>query len=615
MMAVRLAWRRLSPAEQGVLRRLAVFAGPFSRGAALEVAGATAVALLSLADDALLIREPSGGYALPALVRRYAAGRLAALPDEAAAAHGRHAACYARFLAERLPAFGQDRLVLDEVARELANVKQAFSWAAAAGDGALLQPLAGGLVAYYALSGPFDEGAALLAAAPGDHGGLTVESARLRALHGERREAGRLLEAVRARVRLGGDRRLAAAVAAAGGALLAEEGPSAAARHELELAILLAREAGLREAEAAARQSLGVVLLAAGEPALARAQGERLRRRAAAGSDRLGEARALLILGGVAAAGGAFGEAEPAFRESLRLAREAGARPETVQALVGLGTTLDEGHGRHPEGRRLLEEAQTLALPLGAGFAAGLTLIPLARNARFGGRPGEARALAEIALLAARNGGGLVLEGQALRELAALALVTGEDAAALDLARQALEVAETLDRPLQQRQAQLVLGQALLALGQPAAAAVAFHRALALGRAAGAGYLAPEALAGLARAALARGAAEEAAAHVAAILERFSLDAAHVALRGMESPAEVCLTCYEALNAGAGERGVAVAVLAAGHRLLQERAAAFAPQDRQAYLEGGPGRRAFVRTWRGALSDSGVPPTPLGAAG
>jgi DNA-binding SARP family transcriptional activator/predicted ATPase len=609
------AWRRLTQAEQGALRRLAVFAGPFSRAAALEVAGAPAVALLSLADDALLTRDSSGGYALPALVRRQAALRLAAQPDEAGATHRRHAACYARFVAERLPALGQDRLALEEVARELANVRQAFSWAAAAGDGVLLHPLASGLVAYYALTGPFDEGAALLAAAPGDHGGLAVEGARLRALHGERREAGRLLEAARAQARLSGDRRLAPAVAAAGGWLLADEGPVVAARHELELAIVLAREAGLRETEAVARQSLGRVLLAAGEPALARAQGERLRRRAAAGSDRLGQARALLILGEVAAAVGAFGEAEPAFRESLRLAREAGARPETVQALVGLGATLDEGHGRHPEGQRVLSEAQTLALTLGASFAARLTLIPLARNARFGGRPGEARALAEIALLAARNGAGLVLEGQALRELAALALVTGEDAAALDLARQALDVAETLDRPLQQRQAQLVLGRALLALGQPAAGAVAFRRALALGLAAGAGHLAPDALAGLARAALARDAAEEAAAHVAAILERFSLDAAHVALRGIESPAEVCLTCYETLSAGGAERGVAVAVLAAGHRLLQERAAAFTPQERQAYLEGGPRRRAFMRTWREALSDSGAPPTPLGAAG
>ena len=52
------AWRRLTPDEQGVLRRLAVFAGPFARSAAVSVAGATPDALLALADGALL--EPDG---------------------------------------------------------------------------------------------------------------------------------------------------------------------------------------------------------------------------------------------------------------------------------------------------------------------------------------------------------------------------------------------------------------------------------------------------------------------------------------------------------------------------------------------------------------------------
>ena len=65
---------------------------------------------------------------------------------------------------------------------------------------------------------------------------------------------------------------------------------------------------------------------------------------------RLGESRAQLLLGGVAAARGDFGRAEGAREEALRLAQEAGASPEKVKALVGLGTTPGRGHGRHPGG-------------------------------------------------------------------------------------------------------------------------------------------------------------------------------------------------------------------------------------------------------------------------
>ena len=85
------AWRRLTPGAQGVLRRLAVFAGPFARSTAAAVAGATPDALLALADGALLEPDGHGRYALPEPVRRYAEARLREHAREWGAARGRHA--------------------------------------------------------------------------------------------------------------------------------------------------------------------------------------------------------------------------------------------------------------------------------------------------------------------------------------------------------------------------------------------------------------------------------------------------------------------------------------------------------------------------------------------
>ena len=194
------------------------------------------------------------------------------------------------------------------------------------------------------------------------------------------------------------------------------------------------------------------------------------------------------------------------------------------------------------------------------------------------------------------------MEGAALSELGAQALEAGEEAQALDLARRALETLEGLELPAQQRQASLVLGGALLALGQTAAAGGAYRRALLLGRATGGGHLDGDALAGLARAALAQGALDEALGHVTVILERFALDAARIALRGTQCPATICLACHETLHAAGDREPAAVAILAAGHRLLLERAGALPPAERQDYLEGVPAQRALLRAWEAALA-------------
>jgi predicted ATPase/DNA-binding NarL/FixJ family response regulator/transcriptional regulator with XRE-family HTH domain len=86
-------WQRLSPAEQSVLRQLAVFRGGFTREAAVKVTQATLGVLSSLVDKALVRRTNTGRFELHELVRQYAAEQLAAT-EEGDLARERHFATY-----------------------------------------------------------------------------------------------------------------------------------------------------------------------------------------------------------------------------------------------------------------------------------------------------------------------------------------------------------------------------------------------------------------------------------------------------------------------------------------------------------------------------------------
>ena len=224
---------------------------------------------------------------------------------------------------------------------------------------------------------------------------------------------------------------------------------------------------------------------------------------------------------------GDYGRAEGAQEEALHLARQVGARPEEAAALLAMGITQDEGHGRHTLGGRLLQEAYTLAGSLDPRFTARLALVPLARNARRRGQSGRARALVGRALDTAREGarrpaagpgrGGPVRAGRpgpgrggggpGARPGPAGAGDTG-GAGAPGAATPGLPGA----------------GRGPAGPGATGGRRRGLPAGPPPGPGAGAGHLDGDALAGLARAALAQGAQDEALGHVAEIMERFALD-------------------------------------------------------------------------------------------
>ena len=128
------SWQRLSARKRSILRRLSVFRGGFTHGAAEVVAGASVADLSGLADRSWLRAEPSGRYTLHELIRQYCgekleADHLAEASEAGEQVRDRHCTYYATFLKgydkhlHRLPQ------ALTEIAVEAGNLEAAWQWA------------------------------------------------------------------------------------------------------------------------------------------------------------------------------------------------------------------------------------------------------------------------------------------------------------------------------------------------------------------------------------------------------------------------------------------------------------------------------------------------------
>lgn len=168
------AWQQLSPAEQDVFRRLAVFRGGFLAKAAQRVAGASLAILSALVDKSLLRWESGGGrqdghgrYQIHELLRQFASGQLAAAPDDAAQTLAQHSAYYCAFLQRRADALigpGQVKAVR-EITAELENVRTAWAHAVQQADIAAIGQAYYPLQTFLDYQGRFREAETMLATA------------------------------------------------------------------------------------------------------------------------------------------------------------------------------------------------------------------------------------------------------------------------------------------------------------------------------------------------------------------------------------------------------------------------------------------------------------------
>jgi tetratricopeptide (TPR) repeat protein len=161
-----IAWSHdlLTPAEQELFARLAAFAGGCTLEAAEAICGADVDSIASLVDKSLL-RRTGDRYWMLETIREYAAGQLAALPDEDSARTA-HADWYLALGGRAGPELHtrQAREWLDRLEAEHANLRAALEHFVERGESEAALRLAASIWHYWATRGHWTEGRRLLAA-------------------------------------------------------------------------------------------------------------------------------------------------------------------------------------------------------------------------------------------------------------------------------------------------------------------------------------------------------------------------------------------------------------------------------------------------------------------
>jgi len=393
------SWRLLSEAEQRLLAQLSVFRGDFDRAAVLAVTGAQPTELIGLAHKSLVQRSGPDRYALHALIRQFAAEKLATIPSLSGTGD-QHSAYYLAFVGQRTPALlgNEPQAATVEVEAELANIRQAWQWAVErlgarkppAPHVAALAGCARGLAYFYTSKGLNQEGeqafrvaadqTRIVAQEQERQSGQAEElAASLRALSRLLAAQGHFLaalgdgasalivlqEANRASEKAaallpGGDLAERATLLACLGRSYDRAGDYAQAAGCLEAALPLARQAHDLKAETEALMALAQVTSERGDYEMAQRHLDELLTLARAHGDRTSEAAALSMLGSIAWRWGDLARANACCQEGLAIYRQLGSRQYIPRLLNVLGI-LAILQGNHAQAVQHYEESLSIA--------------------------------------------------------------------------------------------------------------------------------------------------------------------------------------------------------------------------------------------------------------
>ncbi len=345
----------LTPVEQVLFRRLAIFAGGWTLDAAEAICadislptGEIVIILATLAEHSLL--HVTGGensqtirYRLLEPVRQYAWKHLAASDDQCCLA-ARHAA-YFLALAERVEPYlagPEQDFWLSCLEREYGNFRTALEWAATRGTANFALRLGGALWRFWAVRGKVCEGRQWLT---------------------------RLLTYAESQ----GEPLVRAKTLASAGLLAHQEGDYTAARPLFEACLEIRRTQNDPIATARAMTNLAFVVEKAQASQLLH---EALAYGQAAG-DQAGVLRTLNTLGEIAREQGDYTRASDLYSQSLSLCRETGEQLGCAHVLHNLGITVLL-QGKLEQAATLLHESLTICHDLGDRGLAGRVLLALA---------------------------------------------------------------------------------------------------------------------------------------------------------------------------------------------------------------------------------------------
>ena len=416
-----IAWSHdlLKPAEQALFRRLSVFVGGFTLGAAEAVVSRVEAAaeaggveviprpgfgvlegVASLVEQSMVGTTTGPGdkprYLMLETVREFARERLDA-SGEGPVARAAHAT-WVRGLAEENSArfFGSGyEQVVDRLETERDNVRAALAWAEAAGEADLVLQLAGNLGSYWTVRGPYLEARGWLERAL-EGGNQAPTEVRARALvaagwlahfHGELDAADVLATEALSVARTIGDQFTAARALLVLGQVGLQQGDYERTMVRIEAARTLFQELELTSVGgshflARAYSILGRLAIARGDAAEATRYLEEALRRQRPLSFTWGLGNTLRLLGDLARDRGDHERAMASYRESVRLAGDHGDRRLLAEALAGVAGVA-AAEGRPEQAARHYGTAATMREQVGAPVEAvdraaherGLTLV------------------------------------------------------------------------------------------------------------------------------------------------------------------------------------------------------------------------------------------------
>jgi predicted ATPase/transcriptional regulator with XRE-family HTH domain len=415
-----IAWSYdlLGPAEQGLFRRLAVFAGGWTLAAAETVCAGTDLAaeevlerLGVLVDNSLVHRtlaaDDEPRFGMLETVREFASEQLEAW-DEPEDRRRRHAAYVLALAAVAAPALHSHEQAawLARLEPEHANVRAALAWCADHDPAAGLR-LAVDLGPFWRARAHYAEAslwlAGLLERAPAGAAGGTAwgealtEAASL-ALHqwdlpGARRHLAKAL----VRGRAARDDRLLARALRVSGNLHLFAGDPRGARRPIEAALARCRAAGDRRGVAEALLLLGVAAHDGADLPRARVRLQASLEQARAVGDQALISRGLWLLGRVALRLGDLDGAERAFADGLGVARALG-EPTTITRLQQCLGSVAYARGDVAGATDWHETGLALARATADEHAIAMHLAGLGRVAQARSEPAHAARLLEDAL-------------------------------------------------------------------------------------------------------------------------------------------------------------------------------------------------------------------------
>ncbi len=417
------SWQLLSEAERDTLKKLSVFRGDFRHEAAEHVAGASLMLLRTLVEKSLLRPAGGGRYQLHELLTQFAAEKLRVDATEKAATHERHSCYYLAFLQARegtLQGREQQR-ALDEIDREIENVRAGWNWAIEQGQADAVARSLESLYNFYQIQSRYQEGEETFG-----HAAAHLEPP----VQPDQRS----FETLRVKIM------------ARWGAFCGFLGLAAPARDRLETSLAAAQKLGLAREIAFCLDFLGQMAGWQGHYTQAKRLLEESLAISRAMDDRQGMAYSLYNLAEVVQFLGSTSKARRLAEESLAISRELGRRDWVAYALDRLGyATLILSE--YAESERYYRESLVTFEEIGSQLGISLTLggLALIAWAVGGAKPTQAEAWGQRSLAIARDCGHRF---HVATRLAILGLVTfggGKPEEARQIFQEGLTISKALD--------------------------------------------------------------------------------------------------------------------------------------------------------------------------